>query len=256
MQRPRSLWDDVRNQIRSYCVINARSYKDTRWEQRGGHRITVGDIIYNWRESRSNSEFVTYRLGPTPECALLLTDHDTDGNLFGILQGVRNGVNCSASSHATTKDLMRAVWKLAFHKGIRYIEFTDESKLICRPSGVRISLSELYFVSYGHTWYETIWPILASDTVYIDRAREEVAVLRWSDVYSRLHSLARTHFLPSYPGIDATAPGSASAVVRYLKGQNWCVSVGAFSRDLILAFGINIRDITWRTVDITGPSPP
>ena len=249
-----NLWRNVRNQIGGYCVSNSRSYEDTRWGQRGGHRIDADGIEYNWRGSRSG-EFVTYRLGPKIECALLLTDRDEAGDLFGILQSVRNGANCSASPYATTKTLMKAVWNLAYQRNIRYIQFSDESKIIC-PTKERVPLSALYFLTYGKTWYETVWPIIPTQPERISLLREHVLSVRWDVVYSRLNTEAKAHFLPAYPDIEPSEPGSATRVMQYLMRQDWCKSIGHFHVNLLSAFdAIGIHSITWRTMDITGPMP-
>lgn len=253
MTDPHQLWRDVRNQIRGYSVINSRAYTDTRWEQLGGHQITVGDSIYNWKNSR-NGETVIYRFGTRIECALLMVERDENGDIFGILQGISKGTRCAVTSHSTTKDLMRAVWKLAYQKRVQYIQLTDTSKLLC-PDGTKLPLSKLYFIAHGKTWYQTLWPLIPSDTALVEESREHSQTVSWADIYTRLRGEAKSHFLPEYPGIYPEAPGSASAVVRYLKSQNWCTSIGKYGNSLVAAFNIPIEDVIWQTHDITGPDP-
>jgi len=252
-------WTDVRNEIRKYRFFNSIGIEtEKNWGQIGGGKEISGIIAvdgreFKWRQSKDGTTSVVYFGEKVPECALLFIEKGPSG-LYGILQGVLKGSACYHSSYATTKELLKAVWNLAFTKGLRYIEFGDTSKLSC-PDEEKISLVDMYFLTYGKTWYETIWPIYPKYDI-IEKYRKIVVSKKWKTIYTSLPEYAKTGFVPQYSGIDEDAPGSAMKVMQLYKAEDACLTMKHYMEELLKAFGIpSLEHSNWITRPITTPFP-
>lgn len=252
-------WTDVRNEIRKYRFFNNAPVDiEKNWGQIGGGKeisgtITVDGRDFKWRQSKDGSTSVVYFGGKVPECALLFIEKNADG-LYGVLQGILKGSACEHSSYATTKELLKAIWNLAYTQNVRYIDFADTSKLSC-PDDEKISLVNMYFLTYGKTWYETIWPIYPKYDI-IEKYRKIVVSKKWKTVYSALPDSVKHEFVPQYSGIDENAPGSAMKVMQLYKAEDACITMKHIMEELLDAFGISTLDnSTWITRRITTPFP-
>ena len=252
-------WTDVRNEIRAYRVINGIPGNiETNWGQIGGGKevggiITIDKHNFKWRQTKDKIANVVYFGEKTPECALLLIEKNHTG-YYGVLQGIRKGADCYRSSYATTKELLHAIWNLAYIKELQYIEFSDTTKLLC-SDGEKISLVDMYFITHGKTWYETVWPISPTNP-NINRYRTIISTKKWKDVYSALPDYAITEFVPQYSDINENAPGSAMKVMQLYKAEDACLTMKHNMEELLNAFGIKSLDnSSWITTPITTPFP-
>jgi hypothetical protein len=252
-------WTDVRNEIRTYRFFNNAPVDiEKNWGQIGGGKeisgiISVDGREFKWRQSKDGSTTVVYFGEKIPECALLFIEKGPSG-LYGVLQGILKGFACYRSSYATTKELLKAIWNLAFIKGLQYIEFADTSKLAC-PDDEKISLVDMYFITYGKTWYETIWPIYPKYDI-IEKYRKIVANKKWKTVYSALPDSVKHEFVPQYSGIDENTPGSAMKVMQLYKAEDACLTMKHHMKELIDAFGIStLEHSNWITRTINTPFP-
>ncbi len=119
----------------------------------------------------------------------------------------------------TGKKLLLAAYNLAVKKGATSFTFSDNSKKEVN-SGVEFTLSDMYFLTKGVTWYESIIPGLRPTDKYyhvIEEYRKIVKTNTWADVASRLPSDVKiTTDISMY---DINAPGSAMMVLNEIKNH-------------------------------------
>jgi hypothetical protein len=131
---------------------------------------------------------------------------------------------CFDDGHYVSSDVIRAIYTLAQHRGIRTLEYSDNSSKHCSPeSEERLHLADFYTLLYGKTWYESVF-LEAGATSMIIRSmrtpeqlledRRHAAEVSWETMRGNIIS-------PSLPaGVDVTAPGSGRIVLRYLRSLN------------------------------------
>ena len=123
-------------------------------------------------------------------CFILTMDKED-----AILQSIESGRDCSLDEGATSKHTVLAAAKLAKERGATRILFTDNSTKHL-PTGY-FRLSNMYFLTTGKTWYESILPCqlvsLQDQSKYrVWKTRAETNM--WADVYACLQKVC--------PGID------------------------------------------------------
>jgi hypothetical protein len=132
---------------------------------------------------------------------------------------------CFDDGHSDGRDVVRAVYMLAHARGMRTLEYNDNSTKHCSPGGeVRLKLSDYYTLLEGKTWYESIFMEMGAVSVtprygitddQLLEYRQNAAVVSWD-------KMRGTVVLPiTLPAdIDTSAPGSGRQVLQYLRKLN------------------------------------
>ena len=210
--------------------------------QTGGGIVSGNSVRYDYRTGRNAlgvSVFYGGRTKGKKECFLLLLNPDKTADI----QWLENAADCALDPNGSGKSMVRAVLNLARQRGARSIALMDTSKkTLANNKGFR--LSNMYFLTTGQTWYESLIPGL-----YPQEKEDKVALWRqkvqtntWEDVHRQLGDIS----IPvDISDIDASQPGSAMIVLRRIKEAG-----GDFfaehEDDLLLASGIgNLHGLSW-----------
>lgn len=129
---------------------------------------------------------------------------------------------CFEDGHHEGGDLVRAVYLLAQARGMRTIEYMDNSSKHCSPGGeVRLKLSDYYTLLEGKTWYESIFmemgavsvtPSFGISLADVLEYRQNAEEVSWDKMRGDIVSPTA---IPAE--IDTSAPGSARQVLRHLR---------------------------------------
>ena len=210
--------------------------------QRGGEIITGNNIKYDYRTERNYNGVMIIRGGRkkgNPECFLLLLNRDNTATLQSLTQAA----DCSLDSRGTGRSMVNAVLSLARQRGAVSISLMDDSKKKL-TNGKVFRLSNMYFLTMGKTWYESIIPGLQPQEkeTLIKQWRHRAMTNSWADVYQRLGSVT---FPVDITNIDVTQPGSAMAVLRLIKetGGDFFAD---YEDELLMASGVgNMYGLAW-----------
>ncbi len=208
----------------------------------GGGVITGNGIRYDYRTDRNSDGVLVFRGGRQkgrPECFLLLLNRDRTATL----QTLKQAGDCALDPNGTGKTMLRAVLKLARERGATLIGLMDDSKKTL-PNGKSFRLSNMYFLTTGQTWYETVIPGLRPQEKVdlIAHWRQRVLTNTWVEVAYRMGSVP----IPvDISDIDGTQPGSAMIVLRRIKeaGTDFFAD---YDDAVLIASGVgNMYGIAW-----------
>jgi hypothetical protein len=149
-----------------------------------------------------------------------------------VLQSLERGVDCFVDRHNNSKDLVMVAFQLAKEKGCTKLELTDNSTIQCPP--YRFSLADVYFLTTGQTWYESIIPITCKkyNNSKLSNYRQLVKNNKWSDISKYLKSKGTNLDFILTDGIEVNTPGSAMAVLKRIKEMKNDISCRFFSINL------------------------
>jgi len=146
-----------------------------------------------------------------------------------ILGEVVRRNKCFAEGGTESRDIVRAAYQVARDRGVRILEFTDNSVIYCPE---RVILSDLSFLTTGQTWYESIIPIKCLNCPGIEDYRRRVRTNTWRVVGHGLVDI-------NLSGVDIDASGSAMQVLTALKKDgHFCQFFSDKMADLIYRSGI------------------
>lgn len=197
--------------------------------QSGGvHRnhqyVHKGHTIYYNSEQNINLDPETILINGGREkgkypCFTLIIKHG-----LATLQGVQKGADCFTDGYDNTKEMVLAALSLARSKGCTVFQLADNSTKSCYSH--KFALSDMYFVTTGQTWYESILPIKSRKHAEADmRAfREKVRSSTWSDVSAYLISKSKSVDF-DFKGLNDNKPGScmeALAMIAKMKNDVSC----------------------------------
>ena len=162
-----------------------------------------------------------------------------------VLESVTRRKDCFVDDHDNSKDLVRAAFQLAKNKGAKSLEISDNSFIQCPE---KVMLGDLYFLTTGKTWYESIIPLKSNKMALIEKFRELVKSNTWSSVYSKL--IIYNPSLKDYNfdfDTDANKVGSAMEILSELKkSRDHCKFFSENMNELLLSSGITTMcNFTW-----------
>lgn len=188
--------------------------------QSGGAVVTVDGKSYQYWEIKEYGYLPVIQGGRKKgrrPCFIVLLNGD--GSC--VLQGLESGADCSMSPDATTRDTVLAAVEIARKKSLTRFQIMDDT---AKPiaTGKKFNLSNVYFLTTGKTWFESILPGLrVIDESYIDsleRWRDIVKTNAWDAVYRCLRERKPDVVIPiGTDDIDTNAPGSAMIVLSRIK---------------------------------------
>ena len=236
--------DELEQDIYNYYRIKYQDIK-IKWVQSGSGRISVNRHIINYREYNGDNgtDTVIFAGRDRKKRACFSLKIYKTGE--AILESVDRRKNCFIDDHANSKDLVKAAFQIAKNKGAKRLELTDNSFIQCPE---KISLADLYFLTTGKTWYESIIPLKCGKQVMVDKFRELVKTNSWSSVYIKLIELN-----PDFQKYDFEVDndinkiGSAMEVLSKLKKSGkHCNFFSEYMYELLLCSGIqSLRNFTW-----------
>jgi hypothetical protein len=218
--------------------------------QYGGGDLTVSvpGANYNYRINRNRGAIVIRggRKKGRPECFLLIIEK----NHTAILQSLKQAADCALNPDTTGRHLVEAALKLARERHITSLELDDISKKDLSHSK-SFKLGNVYFLTSGKTWYETLIPGLypTQKADKIAEWRERVTTNRWSDVAARLPpgAVDAVSISGAADGIDPTVSGSAMVVLYRMKDAR-TTFFADWEDELLIASGIgSLYGLPWRT---------
>lgn len=212
--------------------------------QRGGgrSRLYVKNHPITILETADHNTIIAYggRFSPVRPCFKLELD---PASRHAILQDVVRPQSVSAEScfddgHRDGSDVVRAAYMLAQARGMRTMEYTDNSSKHCSvTSEERLHLADYYTLLVGQTWYESIFLDAGAASVTIRNMRTPAQLLEdrrnaaevsWDTMRGNISS-------PDLPvDIDTAAHGSARRVLQYLRSLN--------SPDICKYLGANLSE--------------
>lgn len=213
-------------------------------QQRGGghSRLYVKDHPITILETADHNTIIAYggRFSPVRPCFKLELD---PASRHAILQDVVRPRSVTAEScfddgHHDSGDVVRAAYMLAQARGMRTMEYTDNSSKHCSvTSEERLYLADYYTLLVGRTWYESIFLDEGAVSVTIRNKRTPAQLLEdrrnaaevsWDTMRGNIYS-------PDLPTeIDTATPGSARRVLQYLRSLN--------RRDICEYLGANLSE--------------
>ena len=150
-------------------------------------------------------------------------------NNLAILQSLERGDDCFIDRHNKTKDLVHVAFQIAKQNGCTEFELTDNAILRCPP--YKFNLSDIYFLTTGQTWYESIIPITIKSLLpsqileYRNRAKKN----KWSTISKYLLSIGAKLDFISTEDIDVNKIGSALTVLNRIKQMKNTISCKFFA---------------------------
>ena len=218
--------DKLNRDVQRYCFVNRFNFTiqgDLKYE------LTYkGDKIYYIMSPCGNAIFGG--LGRQP--CFHLSIKDTVANLISI------GDDCFVDRHHT-KEMVKVAFKIAKDKGCKTFFLTDNSYIVATAQQ-QFKLSDVYFLTTGQTWYESILPIKITeyDDEQMAEYRRRAKTLTWSRAAAYLVSKGASLDFIDVSEIDINAAGSAMAVLSKIKKLKNATSCKFFAEHTV-----NIRFI-------------
>lgn len=211
--------------------------------QVGGGVVSQNGFRYDYRvfSKAGVIQISGGRITGKKECFLLLLERDKTA----VLQGFKAGADCSLDGGATTKNMLKAAFKLAKEKGATSIFIDDTAKKYIDDERC-FYLSDMYFLTSGYTWYESAGVGIRPDIEFValvNKWREKAKGNTWASVRDNLDQPVNVPV--DISDIDVNAPGSAMEVLKRIKAANSSFFVD-HRVELPNASGIDpMRSVTW-----------
>jgi hypothetical protein len=165
-----------------------------------------------------------------------------------VLQNLTQHENCTIDPNSSGRTLLLATINLAKKYGAKTFELMDISTKKT-ASGAKFILSDMYFLTTGKTWYQSIIPSLEpydpqSTVEELPIWKERVENNTWAEVASRMPS---DMVIPvDISDVDINAPGSAMAVLNRIK-QVQTDFFPKYEKKLLVASGVSsLYGVGWR----------
>lgn len=153
-------------------------------------------------------------------CQFLMTYSGENAQLFSITNRL------SSSQFKSAKELVRVAVQNAKDRGVKQILLEDSIMLCGEDKRIlkNNSIAEYWFMCYGKTWYESIYPFKICEIGNYNKYNRKVIQERsWADVVKRFDEVSNHKkwyptMLEDLPAdisdIDINAPGSVMSVFR------------------------------------------
>ena len=234
--------------------VRQATLANTFWKsQNGGGIISVNGVRYDNRVSRNGNTIVIHggRTKGRAGCFLLLFEPDSTVTL----QGMKQAPDCALDPGGSGRHMINAALKIAMQRHATQLTLSDISQKHL-PSGKSFKLADMYFMTTGKTWYETMIPGLQPETKQdkIPIWREKVHTASWDTIESALREQVPDISIPVHVhDIDTSVPGTAMLVLSRIKDAQ-TEFFALYEDELINAFKIgSLFAITW-AVSLTPPS--
>jgi len=213
--------DKLNRDIQRYCFINRFNFT-----MRGlKHEVTYKG--YKICSSPDVNGQINFIFGGLRRPCFHLSIKDKIANLISI----ERGEDCFVDRHNNTKEMVELAFKIAKDKGCKTFFLTDNSYISCPPTAQQFKLSDVYFLTTGQTWYESILPIKITeyDDEQMVEYRRRAKTLSWSRVAAYLVSKGASLDFIDVNGIDVDGVGSAMEVLTRIKKMKNGISCRFFA---------------------------
>jgi len=150
------------------------------------------------------------------------------------LISIERGVDCFVDRHNNTRDVVELAFQIATERGCTAFNLTDNSYIRCPP--YRFNLSDVYFLTTGQTWYESILPIkIKSWSEHeLEEYRQTVKKTKWTTISKYLSGKGvDLEFITNLTdGVDVNKTGSALAILSRIKHMKNVISCRFFSQNI------------------------
>lgn len=175
---------------------------------------------------------------------------------IATLQSLDRGADCFDDDFDNTRELVMAAFSLAKTMGCTIFQLADNSTKTCHSH--KFTLSNMYFVTTGQTWYESILSVktITYTESEMKAFRERVQTSTWSDVSAYLISKRKLVDF-DFTGLNVNKPGSCMEALNMIAKMKNAVSCKFFADnldDIMTAQNILSFHGTLWTVDIDKPS--
>jgi hypothetical protein len=147
------------------------------------------------------------------------------------LQSLDKATNCFDDDFDNSRELVIAAFSLAKSKGCTAFQLTDNSTKTCHS--YKFTLSDMYFVTTGRTWYESILSVKSTKYNEADMIdlRERVRNSTWADISVYLISHGATIDF-DFPGLDPNKAGSCMGALNLVAKMRNAASCKFFKEQL------------------------
>jgi hypothetical protein len=151
--------------------------------------------------------------------------HMTIKDSIASLQTLERGADCFIDRHNNTKEMVELAFQIAIQKGCSKFELIDNSYISCKNG--RFHLADLYFLTKGHTWYESILPIniIGMDDSEMAEYRRRAKTITWKKVADYLVTKGTILDFIDITDININSLGSSMVVlgrIKNMKNQDSC----------------------------------
>ena len=187
-------------------------------------KINNHTLTIYFQKNKNNNYYNIISTGYNNSCFILRIDTETNVASLNI---INKSADCfNDESYDNSRDIVRAAYIIAKKKGCIRFELTDNSKIYCVPgknivSGYgkdkdKIYLSDLYFLSTGKTWYESILKNLkpVKNIQLIEKNRIKVLTNTWDNVDKKLKNKFGIFYNFNVKNISTDKIGSAIKVLK------------------------------------------
>ena len=228
--------------------------------QTGGNKYSIEHKGYVFLYDKQDKNTFLCVAKPGGNCFRIVFDIDT----YTISIDISYFPNCSNNKPLEkgfgTLIMLEAILKLIFaHKDFKKyknIRITDNSSIECisfidkKPYTIR--LMDMYYVSTGCTWYNTLAPMFLYDEledIQFLKERENILTYSYDTFFKKLSKPTQDILLShiEHTGIDITTPGSAHIVLNKIrKERTYCIFFTLFLEEFIRAFDTSsLRSKDW-----------
>jgi hypothetical protein len=204
-----------------------------------GHKI-----YYSSYRNKFNDNHTIFINGGRRPCFVLSVE-----GTVGTLQSLERGSDCFVDRHDNSKDLVMSAFQIAKSKGCTNFELTDNSFKSCLP--YRFNLSNVYFLTKGVTWYESILPlkIKSWSEEKLNKYRQNVKNTKWTTIAKYLLEAGANLDFVSTEGVELNKHGSAMIIlnrIKEMKNDISCQFFAKYTGEILIASKIEtFHGTTW-----------
>lgn len=222
--------DKLRRDIAMFLSINHH-----RQGQVGGYKAGRKEIIYNGHKIY----YTSYQNIYGDKDTIFINGGRDSGRRpcfvlsikgpVGILQSLERGSDCFVDRYDNSRDLAIVAFQIAKEQGCTEFELTDNSFKSCPP--YKFQLSDVYFLTKGQTWYESILPIKIKSLLdsEISEFRKKARTTKWTVVSDYLLRNGANLDFVSTKGIEVDKDGSAMEILNRIKDMKNDISCRFFA---------------------------
>ena len=234
--------DKLNRDIRRFYYINRFNFKIQGGATREHEVIYKGHKIYYNNSPNINGNVDTIFIDGGRDAGRRPCFHMGIKDNIASLDSIERGSDCFVDRHNNTRDLVELAFQIAKDKGCNKFQLTDNSYISCKSGSFH--LSDVYFLTKGMTWYESILPIKIAglDDSIMTEYRNRVKTMKWKTVSDYLISKGVSLDFIDATGININAVGSSMAILDRIKTMKNNTSCNFFKENTdSIIFISNIR---------------
>jgi hypothetical protein len=236
--------DKLNRDIHRFYLINSH---DMKTHAGGKHRdnevIYKGHKMYYNISPNTYGDINTLIINGGRDAGRRPCFHMTMTDKVATLISLERGTDCFVDRHNNTRDTVELAFLIAKERGCTVFQLTDNSFIQCKDG--LFHLADVYFISTGQTWYESILPIKINkyDDAQMTHLRNIAMTNKWAPISKYLigRGVNLDFLKPVIKDIDPNSKGSAMKVFKIIKAMKNDVSCRFFDKQMpsiIIASGL------------------